>query len=174
MFKFIKNKHNELEKPNKLATITRINRLINAGASRDYVAALSAIWYLQASNNPNTLESQKLSSSILSILEYLFVEEAKAVNEDVHQFFIETIEISEYNALFYETQPIFDVGKAEIQKTFFFGQETVADVYSYYASVLFEHTKQKDRELLHKILVHLWDKIDTLCGLANQAEKDLF
>lgn len=136
--------------------------------------ALSAIWYIQASNDPNTLESQKLASGILAFLEHLFVEEAKAVDEDVHKLFVETIQKSKYKALFYETQSIFDAGRAEIQKTFSFGQETVADVYSYYANVLLKNTKQKDKELLHKILVHLWGKIDTLCGLANKAEKDLF
>lgn len=171
MFGYFKKDKSERS---QLETITRINRLINAGASRDYVVAVSAIWYIQASNDPNTLESQKLVSGILAILEHLFVEEAKAVDEDVHKLFIETIQKSEYKALFYETQSIFDVGRAEIQKTFSFGQETVAEVYSHYANVIFNTTKQKNKNLLHNILIGLWDNIDTLCGLANQAEKDLF
>ncbi|MBV6540378.1 hypothetical protein HT667_02680 [Ursidibacter maritimus] len=172
MFGFFK-KQDEEEK-NKLETITRINRLINAGASRDYVVALSAIWYVQASNDPNTLESQKLVPGILGILEHLFVEEAKAVDDDVYQFFIKTIQISEYKALFYETQSIFDTGRKEIQKQFPSGRETVAEVCSYYANVILNTTKQQDKKTLCNIIMQLWEKIDTLCGLANKAEKDLF
>ncbi|MCT8573610.1 hypothetical protein Q7511_07400 [Glaesserella parasuis] len=158
----------------KFDTITRINRLINAGANRDYVAAVSAIWFLQASNNPNTSESQKLVPIILGTLESFFVDEAKAVDEDVYLFFAETIKRSEYRALFDEGQTIFDVGKKEISKNFSFGSVSVMEVYAHYANVMLETTKQQNKQRLLQILQLLAEKIDMMCTLANKAESDLF
>lgn len=39
------------------STISLLNRLISAGAEREFVTAVSAIWFVQASNDPNTRES---------------------------------------------------------------------------------------------------------------------
>lgn len=158
----------------KFDTITRLNRLINAGANRDYVAAVSAIWFLQASNDPNTLESQKIVPVILGTLENFFVDEAKAVDEDVYRFFVETIKRSEYGALFDEGQAIFDVGREEISKNFSFGNANVMDVYLHYANVMLKTTKQQDKQRLLKILELLAEKVDMMCGLANKAESELF
>ncbi|BFQ94346.1 hypothetical protein [Gallibacterium anatis] len=158
----------------KFDTITRLNRLITAGANRDYVAAISAIWYLQASNDPNTVESQKIVPVILGTLENFFVEEAKAVDNDVYLLFIETIKKSEYGALFDESQSIFDVGRKEISKHFPFDRVQVMDIYSHYANVILRTTKQKDKQRLLKILELLAEKVDFMCGLANKAESDLF
>lgn len=158
----------------KFDTITRINRLINAGANRDYVAAVSAIWFLQASNDPNTPESQKIVPAILGTLENFFVDEAKAVDEDVYLFFVETIKRSEYGALFDEGQTIFDVGREEIEKNFSFGNVGVMEIYAHYANVMLKETKQQDKQRLLQILKLLAEKVDMMCALANQAESDLF
>lgn len=154
-------------------TISLLNRLINSGADRKFVRAVSAIWYLQASNDPNTEGSRKIVPAILGTLENFLVEEAKAVDDDLFNFFTSIIKNSEYGALFDEAQAIFDVGLREIEENFSFTQHPVMDIYAYYANVMLETTKQ-DKYRLLKILELLAVKIDGLCGLANQAEKDLF
>lgn len=157
----------------KFNTITRLNRLITAGANRDYVTAVCAIWYLQASNDPNTRESQKLVGKILGTLENFFVEEAKVVDEDVYEFFVETINRNEYGALFDEGQTVFDVGKKEISKIFPSREHTVAEIYSHYANVILNTTQQQNKQRLLQILELLWEKVDMMCVLANQAEREL-
>ena len=151
-------------------TTSLLNRLINSGADRKFVRAVSAIWYLQASNDPNTEGSRKIVPAILGTLENFLVEEAKAVDDDLFNLFTSIIKNSEYGALFDETQAIFDVG---LRENFSFNQHPVMDIYAYYANVMLETTKQ-DKYRLLKILELLAVKIDELCGLANQAEKDLF
>ena len=158
----------------KFDTITRLNRLINAGANRDYVTAVSAIWFLQASNDPNTLESQKIVPVMLGTLENFFVDEAKVVDEDVYLFFVETIRKSEYGALFDEGQAIFDVGREEILKSFSSGRDTVMDIYAHYANVILRTTKQQDKQRLLQILELLAEKVDMMCILASKAESELF
>lgn len=158
----------------KFYTITCLNRLINAGADRDYIGAVSAIWYLQASNDPNTLESMKIVPKILGTLEYFFIEEAKAVDEDVYELFINITKNNEYGALFSETQSIFDVGRNEISKTFNWGAKPIMEVYTHYANVMLKTTKQQNKRRLLQYLEALGEKVDELCGLANQAERDLF
>ena len=158
----------------KFDTITRLNRLINAGANRDYITAVSAIWFLQASNDPDTSESQKIVPIILGTLENFFVDEAKALDEDVYLFFVETIRKSEYGALFDEGQVIFDVGIEEISKNFSFGEADVMNVYAHYANVILRTTKQQNKQRLLQILELLAEKLDMMCDLANKAESELF
>lgn len=158
----------------KFETITRINRLISAGANCDYVAAVSAIWYLQASNDPNTSESRKIVPAILGTLENFFVDEAKAVDEDVYLFFVEIIKKSEYGALFDEGQTIFDIGREKIAETFSFGNISVMEIYAHYANVMLETTKQQNKQKLLQILELLGEKVDMICTLANKAESDPF
>ena len=79
-------------------TTSLLNRLINSGADRKFVRAVSAIWYLQASNDPNTEGSRKIVPAILGTLENFLVEEAKAVDDDLFNVFTSIIKNSEYGA----------------------------------------------------------------------------
>jgi hypothetical protein len=164
--------HEQLE--SGFPTISILNRLISAGAERKFVTAVSAIWFLQASNDPNTQESQQIAGSILGTLENFFVEEARAIDEDVFKLFTSTINNNEYGALFEETQPIYTAGRKEVDEKFPPGGGTqIMEIYSHYANVMLNTTKQNKKNLLDTLQV-LAQYVDKICGLANQAEKDLF
>jgi hypothetical protein len=154
-------------------TISFLNRLINTGAERKFVTAVSAIWFLQASNDPNTRESQQIAGGIVGILENFFVEEARAIDADVFKLFTSTINNSEYGALFEETQPIYAAGRKEVNAKFPPGSTSIMEIYSHYANVMLATTKQDKKTLLDTLQV-LAQYVDEMCGLANQAEKDLF
>ncbi len=47
------------------------------------------------------------------------------------------------------------------------------EIYSHYANVMLNTTKQNKKNLLDTLQV-LAQYVDKICGLANQAEKDLF
>ena len=154
-------------------TISLLNRLISAGADREFVAAVSAIWFVQASNDPNTRESQKIAGGIIGTLENFFVEEARAIDADVFKLFTRTINNNEYGALFEEPQPIYAAGRKEVNEKFPPGSTAIEDIYSHYANVMLNTTKQ-NKEILLNTLQALAGYVDNMCGLANQAEKDLF
>lgn len=165
----------KLDEPLKsgFPTISFLNRLISAGAERKFVTAVSAIWCLQASNDPNTRESEQVAGTIVGTLEKIFVEEARAIDIDLFKLFTCTINSSEYGALFEEAQPIYAAGRREIFEKFPPGGTSVMEIYSYYAKVMLDTTKQDKMNLLGTLQV-LAQYLDKMCGLANQAEKDLF
>lgn len=154
-------------------TISLLNRLITAGADREFVNAVSAIWFLQASNDPNTQESQQIVGEILGTLENFFVEEARMIDADVYKLFSLTISESEYGALFDDTQPIYAAGRKEVNEKFPPGTEMIMDIYSHYANVILQTTKQ-DKEIVLQTLHALAKYVDMMCGLANEAEKKLW
>lgn len=154
-------------------TISLLNRLIGVGAEREFVRAVSAIWFVQAANDPNTKESGEIAGGIIGTLENFFVEEARALDVDVFKLFTDTIDKSEYGALFEETQPIYDAGRKEVNEKFPAGSTAVMEIYSHYANVMLKTTKQNKKNLLDTLQV-LAQYVDKMCGLANQAEKDLF
>ena len=154
-------------------TISFLNRLISAGAEREFVTAVSAIWFVQAANDPNTPESQQIAGVIIGTLENFFVEEARAIDFDVFNLFTSTINNSEYGALFEESQPIYAAGRNEVNEKFPPGSTQVMEVYSHYANVMLNTTKQNKKNLLDTLQA-LAPYVDKMCGLANQAEKDLF
>jgi len=170
MFGMFKKKK---EQKSGFPTIALINRLISAGAEREFVTAVSAIWFVQAANDPNTQESQQLAGGILGTLENIFVEEARATDVDVFELFTSTINNSEYGALFEESQPIYTIGREEVNEKFPPGSAEVMEVFSYYANVMGSTTKQNKENLLNNLQT-LSEYVDKMCGLANQAEKDLF
>lgn len=154
-------------------TISLLNRLISAGAEREFVTAVSAIWFVQASNDPNTRESQQITGGILGTLENFFVEEARAIDVDVFKLFTNTISNDEYGALFEEPQPIYAAGRKEVNEKFPPGSTAIMEIYSHYANVMLNTTKQDKKNLLNALQT-LAGYVDKMCGLANQAEKDLF
>jgi len=154
-------------------TISFLNRLITAGAEREFVNAVCAIWFLQASNDPNTPESQQIVGGIIGTLENFFVVEAEAIDADVFKLFTLTIKNSEYGALFEETQPIYTAGRNEVNEKFPVGSAEVMEIYAHYANVMLKTTKQ-NKETLLSTLQTLAEYVDRMCGLANQAEKNLF
>ncbi len=153
--------------------IALLNRLITAGAEREFVNAVCAIWFLQASNDPNTQESQQITGEILGTLENFFVEEARAIDADVFKLFTSIINNSEYGALLEETQPIYAAGRKEVDEKFPPGKDMIMDVYAHYANVILKTTKQNKKTLLGTINV-LGEHVGKMCELANQAEKNLF
>lgn len=165
----------KLDEPLKsgFSTISLLNRLISAGAEREFVTAVSAIWFVQAANDPNTPESQQIAGGIIGTLENFFVEEARAIDFDVFNLFTSTINNSEYGALFEESQPIYAAGRKEVNEKFPSGSTEVMEVYSHYANVMLNTTKQNKKNLLDTLQA-LAPYVDKMCGLANQAEKDLF
>ena len=167
--------HMKLDKPieSGFPTISLLNRLISAGAEREFVTAVSAIWFVQAANNPNTPESQQIAGGIIGTLENFFVEEARAIDFDVFNLFTSTINNSEYGALFVESQPIYAAGRKEVNEKFPPGSTQVMEIYSHYANVMLNTTKQNKKDLLDTLQA-LAPYVDKMCGLANQAEKDLF
>jgi hypothetical protein len=174
----LKKEQEYIEKKDKPATtgfstISFLNRLITAGAEREFVHAVCAIWYLQAGNDPNTPESQQIVGTILGTLENFLVEEAAAIDDDVLKLFTLTIKNSEYGALFEETQPIFTVGQNKVHEKFPPGSTEVMEIYAHYANVMLKTTKQ-NKDTLLSALQALAEYVDTMCGLANQAEKNLF
>ena len=174
MFSMFKKKQKS-EEPAKTGfpTISLLNRLIGAGAEREFVTAVSAIWFVQAANDPNTRESQQIAGGIVGTLENFFVEEARAIDVDVFKLFTGTINNSEYGALFEESQPIYAAGRKEVNEKFPPGSAAVMEIYSHYANVMLNTTKQ-NKENLFNTLQALAVYVDKMCGLANQAEKDLF
>jgi hypothetical protein len=161
------------KKKSGFPTISLLNRLITAGAEREFVTAVSAIWFLQASNDPNTRESQQIAGRIIGTLENFFVEEARAIDVDVFELFTSTICNSEYGALFEESQPIYVAGRKEVNEKFPPGSTFIMEMYSHYANVMINTTKQNKKYLLSNLRA-LAEYIDKMCELANQAEKDLF
>ncbi|MFD3397363.1 hypothetical protein ACE41R_11070 [Alteromonas macleodii] len=155
------------------STISYLNRLIRAGVEREFVTAVSAIWFLQASNDPNTQESQYIAGVIVGTLENFLLEEAHVTDIDVFNLFTKTINESEYKALFVESQPIYSAGRKEVNDKFPPGATSIMEIYAYYANVMLKATKQDKRRLLAD-LQSLAQYVDEMCGLANQAEKDLF
>lgn len=166
-------KKNEKSVSTEFTTITYLNRLITAGADPDFVTAVSAIWFLQASNDPNTRESQKIAGGIIGTLENLFLEEARAVDSDVFNLYQKTINNSQYGALFDDTQPIYTAGRNEVHKEFTPGTAMIMEIYSHYANVMLQTTKQDKKHLLGTLQA-LAEYVDKMCGLANKAEKNLF
>ncbi len=154
-------------------TISLLNRLISAGAEREFVTAVSAIWFVQAANDPNTPESQQIAGSIIGTLENFFVEEARAIDFDVFNLFTSVINNSEYGALFEESQPIYAAGRKEVNEKFPPGSTQIMEIYTHYANVMLNRTKQNKKDLLDTLQA-LAPYVDKMCGLANQAEKDLF
>lgn len=128
---------------------------------------------MQASNDPNTLESQQITGGILGTLENFFVEEARAIDVDVFKLFTNTISNDEYGALFEEPQPIYAAGRKEVNEKFPPGSTEIKEIYSHYANVMLNTTKQDKKNLLNTLQT-LAGYVDKMCGLANQAEKDLF
>ena len=165
----------KLDEPLKsgFPTISLLNRLISAGAEREFVTAVSAIWFVQAANDPNTPESQQIAGGIIGTLENFFVEEARAIDLDVFNLFTSAINNSEYGALFEESQPIYAAGRKEVNEKFPPGSTEVREMYSHYANVILNTTKQNKKNLLDALQA-LAPYVDKMCGLANQAEKDLF
>lgn len=154
-------------------TISFINRLISAGAEREFVTAVSAIWFLQASNDPNTPGSQQIAGAIIGTLENFFVEEASAIDVDVFKLFTSTISNSQYGALFEEPQPIYAAGRKEVNEKFPPCSTEIMEIYSHYANVMLNTTKQDKQNMLNTLQA-LAGYVDKMCGLANQAEEDLF
>lgn len=154
-------------------TISLLNRLINSGVERRFITAASVLWYLQATNDPNTKESAKLIPSILGALEHIFVEEARAVDNDLFKLFSDIIQRSENNALFSDAQCIFTVGLETFRKDFPSESKQVMEVYVHYANIMLATTKQ-DQWMLSAILKLLAKKVEELCVMADKAEKELF
>lgn len=171
MFNILKKK----DKPvtTDFATISFLNRLITAGAEREFITAVCAIWFLQASNDPNTPESQQIAGGIIGSLENFFVVEAAAIDTDVFKLFTRTINNSEYGALFDKFQPIYTAGRNEVTEKFPPGSKEVMEIYAHYANVMLKTTKQ-NKETLLSTLNALAEHVDKMCGLANKAEKNLF
>ncbi len=171
MFNMFKKK----DKPvtTDFAAISFLNRLITAGAEREFVNAVCAIWFLQASNDPNTPESQQIAGGIVGTLENFFVVEAAAIDADVFKLFTRTINNSEYGALFEESQTIYTAGRNEVNEKFPPGSKGVMEIYAHYANVMLKTTKQ-DKKTLLSTLNALAEYVDKMCGLANQAEKNPF
>ena len=155
----------------EFSTLSYLNKLKTAGADREFVIAVSAIWFLQASNDPNTPESQQLVGGILGTLENFFIEEARAVDSDVYQLYMTTIQRSQYGALFDDTQPIYTAGRNEVNNTFPPGTSMVMEIYAHYANVMLRTTKQ-DKQNLLKNLKALADFVDKMCALAEKAERE--
>ncbi len=155
----------------EFTTITYLNRLITAGAKQDFITAVCVIWYLQASNDPNTPESQQIAGGIIGTLENFFVEEARAVDATTYKLFTDTINESKYGALFYETQPIYAKGRKEVMENFPVNNHAVMEIYSHYANVMLQTTNQNKKNILD-ILGTLAEYVDRMCGLANQAENN--
>jgi hypothetical protein len=172
MFNFFKKKK-ENSITTEFTTITYLNRLITAGAERDFVNAVCAIWYLQASNDPNTRESKEIVGGILGTLENFFVEEARVVDTDVFNLYKNSISRSTYGALFDETQPIYTAGRNEVNSKFPTGTAMVMEIYSHYANVMLQTTKQNKEDMLGTLQT-LAGYVDRMCELANKAEKNLF
>ncbi len=158
---------------NEFITTQYINRLILEGANRQFVISLSAIWFLQASNDPNTRESKQIAGGIIGTLENFFVQEALAIDAGVLNLFIDTISQSEYGALFEDTQPIYTAGRNEVSERFPPGTKTVNEIYDYYANLMLKTTKQ-DKKSMFCTLQTLAIYIDKMCGLANEAERNGF
>lgn len=154
-------------------TIAFLNRLITAGAEREFVNAVCAIWFLQASNDPNTPESQQIAGGIIGTLENFFIEEARAIDADIFKLFTSTINNSEYGALIEESQPIYASGRKEVNEKFPPGSKQIMEIYAHYANIMLKTTKQ-NKETLLSTLNTLAEYVDKMCGLANQAEKNLF
>ena len=176
MFEMFKKKQkSDLDEPveSGFPTISLLNRLISAGAEREFVTAVSAIWFVQAANDPNTRESQQIVGGIIGTLENIFVEEARAIDVDVFKLFTSIINNSEYGALFEEPQPIYAAGRKEANEKFPPRSTAVMEIYSHYANVMLNTTKQNKKNL-HDTLQVLAEYVDKICRLANQAEKDLF
>ena len=134
---------------------------------------MSAIWFLQASNDPNTRESQKIAAGMIGTLENFFVEEARVIDDDLFKFFTTTINSSKYRALFEETQPIYTAGRKEVNKRFPPGTKMVDEIFDHYANVMLSTTKQDKNNMLSYL--HAIDfYLDKMCGLANQAEREGF
>ena len=153
--------------------VSLLNRLITEGAEREFVKAVCAIWYLQASNDPNTFESKQIVGGILGHLENIFVLEAKAIDDDLYNLFIQIIKNSENGALFEDAQPIYTAGRNEVIEKFPVGKVEVMEVYSYYANVILKTAKQNKKTLLNNLNI-LAKYIDMMCGFANKAEKNIF
>jgi hypothetical protein len=149
-------------------TIPLLDRLIVAGAELEFVNAVSAIWFLQASNDPNTHESQQIAGGIIGTLENFLVKEAESIDASVFKLFVHTINDSEYGALLEETQSIYTVGRKVVNGKFDSGSARVMEIYSYYANVMLKTTKQ-DKETLLGTLNALAEYVDKMCELANQA-----
>lgn len=154
-------------------TISLINRLISVGAERDFIRAVSAIWYIQASNDPNTPESQEIAGAIVGTLENFFVEEARILDAELFKLYTDIINRNEYGALFEDAQPIFDSGRNVIKERFQLSNELIEDLYSFYANMMLKTTKQNKNNLL-LTLQELAKYVDEMCSLANKAENDLF
>jgi hypothetical protein len=154
-------------------TITLLNRLTTAGADPRFINAICAIWFLQASNDPNTRESQQIAGGIIGTLENFFVEEARAIDNDTFKLFTSTINHSKYGALIEESQPIYASGRKEVNEKFPPGSKSIMEIYAHYANVMLETSKQNKTNLL-ATLNALAEYVDKMCGLANQAEKKLF
>lgn len=157
----------------EFTTVSYLNRLITSGADPKFVNAVCVIWFLQASNDPNTKESQQIAGGIIGTLENFFVEEARAIDSEVFNLYKNTINISEYGALFEETQPIYASGRKEVNDNFQPGTAMVMEIYTHYANVMLKTTRQNKKNLLSTLQI-LADYVDKMCGLANQAEKKLF
>ena len=162
-------KRNITKEGSEMSTIELLNRLINTGAEKEFVDAVCAIWYLQANNDPNTSESQKIAGGIIGTLENFLVEEAQEVDTETFQSFQEIINKSHYGALFDDTQPIFTIGHNEVLNDFELdGSITVMELYSHYANVMLQNTHQNKGHLLNTLKA-LAEYVDHMCGLANKA-----
>lgn len=154
--------------PTNFKAIPLLDSLIVAGAELEFVNAVSAIWFLQASNDPNTHESQQIAGGIIGTLENFLVKEAESIDINVFKLFIHTINNSEYGALLEETQSIYTVGRKVVNGKFNSGSSTIMEIYLYYANVMLKTAKQ-DKKALLGTLNALAEYVDNMCELANQA-----